>query len=332
MLSKKSMVLSDLDGSNKRAVLTLEKTDDDVHGSIRFYNFPIHIEGILTLGFYVNNKVIKSGLTYKSTSYYTFLLNEDFINEKFSCAVLNFNDAEAKPILYGSSEGRDEDVYASIVENLSSDFSMKNVERVLDEHGIDYDEQEKQEIENEIDKCMADCKNCYYKKQFYANGANNESEEKVENKKNTVALKVEEQSGRKTLQQENNEEKDDESDNNLEKDEEEIFVKRLKPQIDKLFEKNPIESNLEEMIPSSKWVRVEYEDDGDFYVFGLIYEGDEIKYVCYGVPAVYEKEPPKELSGYPIFLPLNSEDKEGFGYWLTYQDAETGEPIKAVVE
>ena len=84
MLSKKSMVLSDLDGSNKRAVLTLEKTDDDVHGSIRFYNFPIHIEGILTLGFYVNNKVIKSGLTYKSTSYYTFLLNEDFINQAFS--------------------------------------------------------------------------------------------------------------------------------------------------------------------------------------------------------------------------------------------------------
>ena len=284
MLSKKSMVLSDLDGSNKRAVLTLEKTDDDVHGSIRFYNFPIHIEGILTLGFYVNNKVIKIGLTYKSTSYYTFLLNEDFINEKFSCAVLNFNDAEAKPILYGSSEGRDEDVYASIVENLSSDFSMKNVEKVLDEHGIDYDEQEKQEIENEIDKCMADCKNCYYKKQFYANGADGGNEEKVVNEKNSEALKVkrEERSDVRYA----NEEKGDESDNNLEKDEEEIFVKRLKPQIDKLFEKNPIESNLEEMIPSSKWVRVEYEDDGDFYVFGLIYEGDEIKYVCYGVPEV----------------------------------------------
>ncbi len=221
-------------------------------------------------------------------------------------------------------------MYASIVENLSSDFSMKNVERVLDEHGIDYDEQEKQDIENEIDKCMADCKNCYYKKQFYANGADGGNEEKVENKKNSEALKVKREE--RSDVRYSSEEKGGESDNNLEKDEEEIFVKRLKPQIDKLFEKNPIESNLEEMIPSSKWVRVEYEDDGDFYVFGLIYEGDEIKYVCYGVPAVYEKEPPKELSGYPIFLPLNSEDKEGFGYWLTYQDAETGEPIKAVVE
>ena len=314
MLSKKSIVLSDLDyKSNKRAVLTLEKEGEEVNGTIRFYNFPIVIEGILTLGFYVNNKVIKSGLTYKSTSYYTFKLFDNFINEKFSCAVLNFNDAEAKPILYGSSEGRDEDVYASIIESLSNDFSKDNVEKVLDNHGIDYDENEKQEIENEIDRCIGDCKNCFYKEHFYANEI-----ESVERKVKSVEVN------------ENLTESDKEIDE--EKDEEETFFLRLKPQIDKLFEKNPAETNLEEMFPSSKWVKVEYEDDGDFYVFGLIYEGNDVKYVCYGVPAVYEKEPPKELSGYPIFIPLNKEEKEGFGYYITYQDAETGEPIRAVME
>lgn len=318
MLSKKSMVLSDLDSkSNKRAVLTLEKDGDAVNGSVRFYNFPIVIEGILTLGFYVDNKVIKSGLTYKSTGYYTFKLFDDFIDKKFSCAVLNFNDAEAKPILYGSSEGREEDVYASIIENLSSDFSKANVEKELDAHGIDYDENEKREIEKEIDRCLGDCKNCYYKEFFYENAE----------QKRAVDDESRVKSESKTDYEESGENNDLE-----EKDEQEAFVKRLKPQIDKLFEKNPAETNLEEMFPSSKWVKVEYEDDGDFYVFGLIYDGDEVKYVCYGVPAVYEKEPPKELSGYPIFVPLNKEDKEGFGYYITYQDAETGEPIKAVME
>ena len=309
MLSKKSMVLSDLDhNSPRRAVLTLEKVGDDVRGSLRLYNFPSTIDGLLTLGFYVDDKVIKSGLTYKSASYFTFLLGEDFISKKFSCAVLVFNEAEAKPILYGSSEGREEDVYASIINELSSNFSKDNVERVLDEHSVDYDEKEKKEIESEIDKCMGDCKNCYYKEYFYKNSGGDEVEASA-------------------LTDTINEQTDTEQE-----DRQEPFVKRLKPQIDKLFEKNPAETNLEEMIPSSKWVKVEYEDDGDFYVFGLLYEKGEVKYVCYGVPAVYEKDPPKELNGYPIFLPLNSEDKEGFGYWLTYQDAETGEPIKAIVE
>lgn len=313
MLSKRSIVLSDLDyKSNRRAVLTLEKEGEEVNGTIRFYNFPLAIEGILTLGFYVDNKVIKSGLTYKSTSFYTFKLVDNFINEKFSCAVLNFSDAEVMPILYGSSEGRDEDVYASIIESLSDDFSKDNVEKALDSHGIDYEEHEKREIENEIDRCMGDCKNCFYKEQFYANEIDN-VEQKVKSVEENENLKKDMEEGE-------------------EKEDEETFFLRLKPQIDKLFEKNPAETNLEEMFPSSKWVKVEYEDDGDFYVFGLIYQDNEVKYVCYGVPAVYEKEPPKELSGYPIFIPLNKEDKEGFGYYITYQDAETGEPIKAVVE
>ena len=112
-----------------------------------------------------------------------------------------------------------------------------------------------------------------------------------------------------------------------------MFLDRLKPQIDKMFEENPTETMLQNLIPSSKWVKVEYEDDGDFYVLGLLYDDeDNIKYVCYGVPAVFEEDPPKELSGYPIWFPLDKENSKGFGYWLTYQDASTGEPVKAIME
>lgn len=319
MISKKSIVLSDVNNaSNKKAVLTLEKKEDDIFGTVRFYNFPAENMGLLTLGFYVNDKVIKSGLTRKANSLYSFMLGEDFISSKFSCAVIEFNEAKAVPILYGSSEGRDENVYASIINELASNNSMKNVKKVLDENGIDYDEDEKTEIESEIDKCMEceNCANCFYKNYFYESNKT----EVLQNEKTDDAVNG---NLKEVIPEENHHE---------EIFNEDSFVGKLKPQIDKLFEKNPIEKNLEEMIPNSKFVKIEYEDDGDFYVFGLLYENNRIKYVCYGVPAVYEESPPNELSGYPTFLPLNKDDEKGFGYWLTYQDAETGEPVKAVID
>ncbi len=308
-MNKRSIVLSDINGnSSVKAVLTLERKEDDIEGMIRFYNLPYEFEGLLTLGFYVENKVIKSGLTKKSNSLYTFFLSEDFIEKNFSCAVIIFKEAEAKPLLYGSTNGRQEEVYANIINELSTNSNVENVEKVLDKYGLYYDEEEQKEIDAKIDECMEEnkCSKCVYKEQFFSKV---QSEEKLKNDE--------------AIEEETEEIQAEEKDN---------FYFKLKPQIDKLFENNPIEKNLEEMIPSSKWVKVEYEDDGDFYVFGLLYEGDVIKYVCYGVPAIFEEEPPKELSGYPIFLPLDKNNQKGFGYWLTYQDAETGEPIKAVID
>ena len=308
-MNKRSIVLSDINGnSSVKAVLTLERKEDDIEGMIRFYNLPYEFEGLLTLGFYVENKVIKSGLTKKSNSLYTFFLSEDFIEKNFSCAVIIFKEAEAKPLLYGSTNGRQEEVYANIINELSTNSKVENVEKVLDKYGLYYDEEEQKEIDAKIDECMEEnkCSKCVYKEQFFSKV---QSEEKLKNDE--------------AIEEETEEIQAEEKDN---------FYFKLKPQIDKLFENNPIEKNLEEMIPSSKWVKVEYEDDGDFYVFGLLYEGNVIKYVCYGVPAIFEEEPPKELSGYPIFLPLDKNNQKGFGYWLTYQDAETGEPIKAVID
>ena len=110
------------------------------------------------------------------------------------------------------------------------------------------------------------------------------------------------------------------------------FYNKLKGQIDRLFENNPEEEYLEKIIPNSKWVKVEYEADGDYYVVGLVYEDDTLSYLCYGIPGVYQKSPPKEIAGYPVWLPLDSDKKEGFGYWIAYQNADTGESIKAIIE
>lgn len=329
MLKRKSIVLSDIsNNSSKKAVLSLEEDGVGVKGTLRLYNFPFELSGISSLGFYVDQKVYKAGLTYKSHMLYDFFLSINELPNKFSCAVVNFQNAVATPILYGSSEGNNENIYGSIISEIAKDNSLKKTKQTLDSFGVDFDEEEKKQIEKEIDSALCDdscgnCSDCVYKKYFYENQPH-EAETVSTNslhKEETVDLVD------KNVQEpaKENERKEEES--------EVIFIDKLKPQIDKLFETNPMEDNLQKLIPYSKWVKVEYEDDGDFYVFGLLYdEHDNVRYVCYGVPAVFEEEPPKELSGYPIWLPLDKDNMRGFGYWLTYQDATTGEPVKAIID
>lgn len=321
---KKSIVLSGTENTNKKAVLTLQEDNSGVFGSLRLYNFSRELDGISSLGLNVAGKVHKAGLTLKGHMLYQFFLDLKQIPAKFSAAVVSFVNASAKPVLYGSTEGNEDAVYASIISQLSGQkMSATTAEAVLDAYGVDFADEEKQQIEADIDACMAqDCANCTYKKYFYehngdlqnkACGSSMACQSSVNAKNSYEDKKTDFQP-----QEEKLEEKDD-------------FFFRLKPQIDNLFKNNPTESSLQDLIPSSKFVKVECDDDGDFYVFGLLYDEDnQVKYVCYGLPAVFEEKPPEELSGYPIWLPLDKQ--QGFGYWLTYQDAATGQPVKAVIE
>ena len=106
----------------------------------------------------------------------------------------------------------------------------------------------------------------------------------------------------------------------------------IKGQVDSLFDNNAKEDYLEEIIPNSKWVKVDFGESGDYYVLGLIFEAEDLKFIVYGVPGVFQKNPPKELAGYPVWFPLDKNKPESFGYWLSYQDAKTGDSIKALVE
>ena len=106
------------------------------------------------------------------------------------------------------------------------------------------------------------------------------------------------------------------------------FYNMISEQIDELFVKYPREERLEKLIPESKWVKVDYENDGHIYVIGLIYENGVLQYVCYGVPGEFSIEPPKNLEKYSQWLPLNPSTPEGEGYWIMYQDADTGEAVE----
>ena len=71
-MTKKSIVLSDIEKTNKKAVLTMEETNNKVVGSLRLYNYEDDINGILSLGIYFDQTVTKCGLTKKQNMFWNY--------------------------------------------------------------------------------------------------------------------------------------------------------------------------------------------------------------------------------------------------------------------
>ena len=108
------------------------------------------------------------------------------------------------------------------------------------------------------------------------------------------------------------------------------FYNKMKDEIEGLLSAYPEESSLCALIEESKWVKINYGDDR-YYVFGVIYAGGNPQYLCYGVPADGGANPPESMVGLASFLPANA-DGSGGGYWVMYQDADTGASIKIDIE
>ena len=304
MENQKTLILSSLTSGNEKAVLSLEQNSEEIKGKLRLYNFKDKPSGVLTLGFLCNGKVVKSALTECGINLYTFNASVDFNFNKFSCALINIKSGKAEPLLLGATNGTvpnsldyklAEKMYILDDENLS----IEKVENIVED--INYLEEEKIAINNAIACEMGGgekCSQCKYRAAFFENCHTEEIE-----KQN---IKAREQ-------------------------QQEKFYDEIKEQLEILFERYPEETFLCEVIPNSRWAKVDYEDSGEYYVIGIIYEHNNIKYICYGVPGEYETKAPKELSENAQWLPLDPNKPEDLGYWLTYQDAETGESIEVNV-
>lgn len=306
MLYKKSIILNSLQNQGEKAVVNLNCVDGDIVGEVRLYNFQTEPQGVLTLGMLVENKVIKSGLTHTGYMVYSFNSVLTAIPQTFSCALIQSKQGESKAILYGGG-AVDNHLEEGLIQSLSA-LNMKKIEEVkkkLNENIGDYDNQE--EIEKCIDNCLKEpcnrCQNCVYKKAFYDNQTkticNDIKEDIIKGKMRVPELSTETK-----------------------------FIDEISKQINLLFESYPEETTLEEIIPNSKWVKVDFNNENKFYVVGLIYkENGEVEYICYGIPAKYSEIPPKDFNENAQFLPLNLEFPNGDGYWITYQDANSGNLI-----
>lgn len=114
---------------------------------------------------------------------------------------------------------------------------------------------------------------------------------------------------------------------NVEYGESNPYFEQVKEEITNVLDKFPEETTLKRILPHSKFVKINYAEN-KFYVIGVIYEMSKVKYICYGVPDKYSKNPPKELKGYCQFIPLSMFNIGGDGYWMMFQDAIKGTCVK----
>ena len=101
------------------------------------------------------------------------------------------------------------------------------------------------------------------------------------------------------------------------------FYERMSGDIKKIFSTYPRAEALEDVIDGSRWAKITY-GNGAHYAFGVIYDGGNAKYLCYGVPVAPGAPCPESLKGRAAYVPV-----DGGGYWVMYQDANTGISIKA---
>ena len=101
------------------------------------------------------------------------------------------------------------------------------------------------------------------------------------------------------------------------------FLDEIKENLEELFAAYPKQENLEKIIPNSAWVSVTGE--GGEYVVGVIADEDgKARYLCYGVPDKDNSRPPSVRPECRGWLPV---EEEGAGYWVMYQDINSGEII-----
>ena len=108
------------------------------------------------------------------------------------------------------------------------------------------------------------------------------------------------------------------------------FYSLIQPQLDELFVKFPHYKEFENLIQNTEWIKVNYSNESNnHYILGKLYDGERVTHLCYGIPAVSRSiSPPSTLTEYCQWIPLNLADPNGSGYWVMYQNAETGENVK----
>ncbi len=79
--------------------------------------------------------------------------------------------------------------------------------------------------------------------------------------------------------------------------------------------------------PNSEWVKISYPGPTGWwhYISGKIYSGSTVVAKVLGVPGEYGMAPPIWLEGFGTYMRSAAADANG--YWLMFQDAETGEVL-----
>ena len=328
---KKTLFLTNKQNNNKGiSTLIFEKRNKTIFCTMKcYYNIP---KDNLILGIQCKDKIIKQNISFENNPY-NFILSQDIdLDEKISCVLISTNRNDFTPILWGSekTDNYKIQIISTLKESINK-LSQKQHQSVLDKQTLEPYENNKLEfiptnnsphqipIVEEAQSYISTTPRMTPHEMNFDNIEDNQNN--LEDNTSEVAV------AQASLFEYTDDEVEKTIDENIKTTTTHNFYNMLSEQIDELFDKYPHEYTLEKLIDNSKWVKITYESNSKPYVVGLIFDGDDIKYICYGVPGKYDTPQPNELIGYSQWLPTDVNDPYNNGYWVMYQDADTGENI-----
>ena len=310
--------------NNQKGILNVENENGELRCNVKCFNIKPTNEQFL-FSVVVNDEVYKTKVSAKELSSLTYVVKSNCKSgDKISSLVLSVKSNSYDILLWGSTETTKAWQTTSIlkIENELKKETYSHLNNKYNVNSNNFNEteyqKEQQEIENYIDKIM---------------DLTSDSQENLVNNEKIVQksdFNTDKREFNIFNQNYNDESKENEIKNRVEPDyQNENFYERVKNQIEDIFNNSEQDDLLKNIIPNGKFCKVKMEEG--YYVFGVIYEDNEPRYICYGVPCKQKGDKPTDLEGNYDWLPLDTQDEEGMGYWLSYQDASNGKNIKVEV-
>ena len=338
-LFRKNIILvpENYDGINiSKGLLSLDCYDNITNCTLKTYNLDSTQK--LLFGVAVNGKLFKFNVPEYKVRDFEFDLNIAINNnDEISCVLVNMQNNNYDILLWGSTQINK--AWQSMLKMMIEDETTAKQNVQTWDFVNKTKEQEKQPAKLYRDTEKFD--NSFEKSSLFNKTYNNDFDDRERNNLQTSVFssigtendelekyidKVIElaEDDKNELGNENfNESK---SNNNTEKINS-TFYERIYPQIKKMLNDNESEKVLEEILPNSKFCKVRFDDEKGYYVFGIIYEDETPKYICYGVPAKKTDAPPDEMSELYQWMPIDASNADGDGFYMMYQDAKSGENI-----
>ena len=352
-LFRKNIILvpSDYDGvSMQKGILCMDCFNGMSKCSLKCYNVDITKE--LVLGVCIDGKLTKYDIEMSKTKSFEFVIKDTVEHtSEVSAVLLDIGKDDYSIVLWGSTQ-INLAWQNTLKEMIEENYVPKPV--LNNDYNDNYDDEtESQQIYKTTEYCGFDEDkefDCDNQKECKQNSENNfetkyqydiTEDEKLDNFIDSVIKMTEdEQEGNNTQTKvqmaETNFDKVDgikynfaqsgDVDNKQQKTYSNFYDK-LSGQIQKMFDTNESFEVLNEIFPNSKFCKVNFDDGSGYYAFGIIYDEGQAKYLCYGMPAQKDDAPPKEFAELYQWLPVDTSSEDGDGFYMMYQDAETGKNI-----
>lgn len=289
---KKIVILNSLKNNNLKGVLSLEQNGVKLKCVLKTYGEDKLNN--LVVGIKVNGNLLSPiNVLAKKSDNFEFELNNNLDLANEVCALVNEkNEFGLEPILYGGSEPKQ-----SVIAQFNNEVVNYGEVGVVPK---------KVEIKTTLDE-VANATLFSYSDEEVEAVIDKELENfEVKTEKNDITTKS---NFLKATSESNNEP---------------IFYTLVEEQVAKMFETYPADQTLSELLPNSRFAKIDFDGEGLYYSLGLLYgENGNVEKICYAVKARIDQKPPEDIKDYCFYLPSG----ESEGYFVLLQDAKTGENI-----